>query len=87
MSDILAELLLIVILAGWLYIAYKHWLTRKESNSFYYAHVIAYRVGLIEKKAKENKIVLKFPPSYDAFVTGVESDVESDLSEVETVLD
>lgn len=84
MSDVLAQLLLIAVLSVWLYLMYKHWLTRKDSKSFYLDHVIAYRVGLIEKKATENEIVLKFPPTYDAFTTNIESEVESDLSKLET---
>ena len=84
MSEIIVSLALSVALGVLLYIAYKQWDARHRGVNFYLSNVVAYRVGLIQKKAKENNVEMIFQPDHDTFVDEIESDVEKDLRDMNT---
>lgn len=82
MSNGLTELALVVILAAWLWVIYKQWVSRRKGTDFYLDNVIAYRVGLIQKKAKENDVKMVCPPTHDDFMDNIDADVESDINDL-----
>ena len=60
-------------------ILYKSWNARTKASDFYNNHVIAYKVGLIKKRAVENKVDLVFPPNTDNLIDEIVKKVDSDL--------
>lgn len=77
------ELTIFVIVVIVMYIIMHTYKSRKKSVDFYRDTVIAYKVGLIHKKAKENKVDLIYPQPYDEFVDSIDEQVKSDLEKEE----
>ena len=71
-----------ILILAFVIIAYRSWEDRRKSNDFYQDSVIAYKVGLIEKKAKDNNIKLVYPQQKDEFIDKLESDLKTDLDRV-----
>ena len=61
-------------------LAYKSWDDRRKSSDFLLDAIIAYKVGMIEKKAKENDINLIYPDQKDDFIDKIEKGLEHDLN-------
>lgn len=64
-------------------VAYRSWEDRRKSNDFYSDTVIAYKVGTIEKKAKDNDVKLVYPKQKDEFIDKIERELEADLNRVD----
>lgn len=64
---------------------YKQWSIRQKSTSFYYNHVIAYKVGLIKDRAEKEKIMLVFPPDADDLIDSIKDGVSGDLDSEDVV--
>ena len=64
-------------------IAYRSWEDRRKSNDFYQDSVIAYKVGLIEKKAKDNNIKLVYPEQKDEFIDRLDKELAGDLNRID----
>ena len=63
-------------------IAYRSWEDRRKSNDFYLDTVIAYKVGTIKKKAKDNDIELVYPKQKDEFIDKIEKELLDDLNRI-----
>ena len=64
-------------------IAYNSWNDRRKSSDFLLDAIIAYKVGMIEKKAKENNINLIYPDQKDDFIDKIEKGLEHDLNKAD----
>ena len=64
-------------------VAYRSWDDRRKSNDFYLDTVIAYKVGTIQKKAKDNGVELVYPDQKDEFIDGLEKELEGDLNRID----
>ena len=53
---------------------------KRKSNNFYLDTVIAFKVGVIEKKAKDNGVNLIYPIQKDEFIDKIEAELERDLN-------
>ena len=84
-NDVFLGLGLGVFVATIAYIFYKQWSTRQKSTTFYYDHVVAYKVGLIKEKAIKNKIKLEFPPHRDDLIDAIEEEVDHNLNSPDSV--
>ena len=61
-------------------IGYKSWEDRRKSNGFLDDTIIAYKVGVIQKKAKDNDVELIYPEKKDEFIDKIERELERDLN-------
>lgn len=63
-------------------VGYKSWEDRRKSNDFLLDTIIAFKVGVIEKKAKDNGVELTYPKQRDEFIDKIEAELERDLNMV-----
>lgn len=63
-------------------ITYNSWNDRRKSSDFLLDTVIAFKVGLIEQKAKEKGIKLIYPQQKDGFIDEIEKEVADSLDRV-----
>lgn len=55
---------------------------RREASKAYYDKLTAYRIGFIEKAAKENGIEMTYTRSGSELVTKIEDEVKEDMNRI-----
>lgn len=55
---------------------------RREASNAYYEKLTAYRIGLIDKAAKENGIELTYTRSGSELITKIEDEVKEDMNRI-----
>ena len=82
-GDIILGLCVAIFVLVFAIIAYNSWNDRRKSSDFLLDAIIAYKVGMIEKKAKENDINLIYPDQKDDFIDKIEKGLEHDLNKAD----
>ena len=80
LTDFILSIAIAALIVLLMYLVYSEWTERSKARNFYLDTVIAYKVGLITRKAEEQKINLIFPSQRDEFIDSINSKVESDLN-------
>lgn len=55
---------------------------RREASNAYYNKLTAYRIGFIEKAAKENDIELTYTGSGSELINNIETEVKEDMNSI-----
>ena len=82
-GEVILALCIAILILAVVIIAYRSWEDRRKSNDFYQDSVIAYKVGLIEKKAKDNNIKLVYPEQKDEFIDRLDKELAGDLNRID----